>query len=68
LIDVCSARYEPWKQNNAFEEIDVEFLTRLFESQKSVKELSPNKLHNFMIILDDQISDKVIASKNATLI
>lgn len=68
LVDYCESQYPGWKNSNGFETIDVKFLTDLYNSQKAVKEYSVEKLHNWLVILDDQISDKVIASKDETLI
>lgn len=68
LIDFCESKYKGWKQGNAFESVDVKFISDLFNSQKIVKETDPEFLQQWVVILDDQISDKIISSKDPALI
>ncbi len=38
FVKYCSGRYKGWKENNAFEDVDVDILTQLFDTQKRIKE------------------------------
>jgi hypothetical protein len=38
----------------------VEILTKIFDTQKEIKERAPTKLKNWLIIFDDQISSNLI--------
>lgn len=60
LIKYCQKAYDGFTKNNCFEDIDVEFLRKLFDGQKMIKDTRPQDLHNWMIFFDDQISSALI--------
>jgi len=60
LIDYCSKAYDGFKKNNCFEDVDVDFLKKLFDGQKMIKDTRPKELHNWLIFFDDQISSNLI--------
>jgi hypothetical protein len=35
------------------EDVDIEFLKKLFDGQKMIKETRPQDLHNWMLFFDD---------------
>lgn len=53
LIAYCQKAYDGFKKNNCFEDIDIEFLHKLFNGQKMIKDHRPQDLHNWMIFFDD---------------
>jgi hypothetical protein len=60
LIDYCQKEYAGFKKNNCMEDVDIDFLKKLFEGQKTIKENRPQDLHNWMLFFDDQISSNLI--------
>jgi hypothetical protein len=53
LIKHCQKAYSGFMTNNCMEDVDVEFLKKLFEGQKLIKETRPQELHNWMLFFDD---------------
>lgn len=55
--------YPDFMKTNVREEIDIEYLKKLYNIQKRIKERSPNKLHHFLIYYDDVIGTGVLTDK-----
>ena len=53
LVKFCKSKYKGWAEYNAFEDVDTELLTTLFETQKMIKDADEKKLNNWLVIFDD---------------
>lgn len=53
LIEYCQDKYKKFKENNCFEDINLDLLAKLYTTQKLIKESNPSKLKNWIVIFDD---------------
>ena len=53
FINYCQSKYKSSLDNNCYEDVDTKLLARLFDAQKLIKEVAPNRLSKWLIIFDD---------------
>ena len=51
-----------------FENIEEEFLSLLYDSQKEIKEANEKKMRQWLLVIDDSISDESMHRKNSPLL
>lgn len=60
FISYCQKKYDKFKDMNCFEELDLDLIAKLFDTQKFIKDTQPSKMKNWLVIFDDQISSNLI--------
>ena len=58
LIELCEHKIKDFRYTNMFENIDEEFLNLLYDSQKEIKETDQKKMRQWLLVIDDSISDE----------
>jgi hypothetical protein len=65
LVDLCKEKKKDFEKNNCFSEVKegIDFLTKLVEVQKNMKEELKKSIPQWCVILDDLISESLLYDK-----
>lgn len=51
-----------------FEAIDEQLIDWLYETQKEIKEINPKKLKQYLLIIDDSLTDDALHKKHSPML
>ena len=57
-----------YAEQNCYEYVDTEVIQTLYNTQKLIKEATQKPPHNYIILLDDMISESILTNKRSPLI
>ena len=68
LISLCESKCPNFKETNMYESVDEGMLLSLYDIQKEIKEHNPAKLKQFLVIIDDSITDDAMHRKSSPML